>query len=146
MLGCGVAAYGLAESAAPGFHNPAFMGKHLFMNTKPDTDSVEKLRAIQKHLVTPYDSESVIMQGHTPGPWQVLGSYVTTAIDPEGELVIAVTANHVNQVAFAAGIATFENAANARLIAAAPDLYILRKADISGADVGTVYTRGVAVY
>ena len=63
-------------------------------------------------------------QGHAPGPWQALngGPYVTTNCDPEGEHVICITANHVNQVCFAAPVASLIDAANARLIAAAPEL------------------------
>ena len=53
---------------------------------------------------------------HTPGPWEVLNNYIKV----RGGAVIATTARNNSVCNFAAGVASLEDAANARLIAAAP--------------------------
>ena len=63
---------------------------------------------------------------HTPGPWKFNQPYIVKAnSDPNGscgDSVIAITSNTVSHVRFAANVASFEDAANARLISAAPEL------------------------
>jgi hypothetical protein len=63
---------------------------------------------------------------HTPGPWKFNQPYIVKAnSDPNGscgDSVIAITSNTVSHVRFAADVASFEDAANVRLISAAPEL------------------------
>ena len=71
-------------------------------------------------------------QGWTPGPWVAPGGgpYITVAASEDVQraypgqtrAVVALTANHTNNVVWACGVATLEDSANARLIAAAPEL------------------------
>lgn len=64
----------------------------------------------------------------TPGPWKALsgGPYVVKSnSDPNGscgDSVVCVTANTASHVRFAADVGSLEDKANARLIAAAPEL------------------------
>jgi len=54
---------------------------------------------------------------HTPGPWNVKMQYVV-----KNNMVVSIMANHHNPVNFVSKVGSLEDMANARLIAAAPDL------------------------
>ena len=58
------------------------------------------------------------MNKHTEGPWEVLNNYVKRV----GGGVVATTARNNAACRFEVDVASFEDAANAALIAAAPDL------------------------
>ena len=55
------------------------------------------------------------MSNHTPGPWLIVSTYVRTAINTAQGI-------HVAMVNWWKGISVKEHEANARLIAAAPDM------------------------
>jgi hypothetical protein len=61
---------------------------------------------------------------HTPGPWQRVGTHYVARMDGDGYKRGAVCkmANTDDAVIYCAGASSLEDAANAALIAAAPDL------------------------
>ncbi len=59
------------------------------------------------------------MTKHTQSKLKVIDHYLTTDNDPEGELVIAIGANHVNPISFAAPVGSLEDAANLARLALA---------------------------
>ena len=59
---------------------------------------------------------------HTPGPWHRTGSNYVARTGNDGTGVVCKTSNTVDALRFCAGPGSLEDAANAALIAAAPDL------------------------
>lgn len=74
---------------------------------------------------------------HTPGPWELRGDYVTDAM---GQMVAATSASgaFAHKDEWVAMNATFMSGANARLIAAAPELLEALKAILDGQLHGSV--------